>query len=77
MFLGIFLLILIFFTWLFLWGISSSGWINFYRGLARVGAFFYLVLQLMAFVDLAFTVHEVLTNKMDETNVALRAPPDS
>ena len=69
MFLGIFLLILIFFTWLFLWGIKSSGWINGYRVAARIGSFIYLILQLMAFVDMAFTIHELLIVKMEETNV--------
>lgn len=75
MFLGIFLLILIFFTWLFIWGVDSSSWIGFYRGCARVGSVFYLILQLMAFVDLSFTVHDLLIVKMDETNVVSAVSP--
>ena len=69
MFLGVFLVFIIFFSWLFLWGIKSSDWINGYRNVRRIASAFYLILQLMAFVDLSFTCHDVLISKMDETNV--------
>ena len=75
MVLGIFLLILIFFTWLFIWGIESTGWIGFYTVVARIGSAFYLILQLMAFVDLSFTIHDLLIAKMDETNVVFSSIP--
>ena len=75
MFLGIFLLILINFTWLFIWGIESTGWIGFYTVVARIGSAFYLILQLMAFVDLSFTIHDLLIAKMDETNVVFSSIP--
>lgn len=70
MFMGIFFVVLLFMGWLFIWGIKSDAWIVPYRSLCRVVSFFYLVLQLMAFVDFSFTLHEMITAKLDETNVA-------
>ena len=70
MFMGIFFVVLLLMGWLFIWGIKSDAWIVPYRSLCRVVSFFYLVLQLMAFVDFSFTLHEMITAKLDETNVA-------
>lgn len=69
MFFGIFFVVLVFMTWLFIWGIKSDAWVVPYRTLCRYASFFYLVLQLMAFVDFSFTIHDIMTTKMDETNV--------
>lgn len=71
MFLGVFLLFVIFFSWLFLWGIDSEskGWVIGYRNVSRIASGAYLILQLMALVDFSFTCHEMMTEKMDETNV--------
>ena len=69
MFMGIFFVVLLLMSWLFIWGIKSDAWVVPYRSVCRVVSFFYLILQLMAFVDFSFTLHEVITAKMDETNV--------
>lgn len=71
MFLGVFVLILIFFTWLFVWGIKSVDWLNGYRGVARILSAVYLVLQSLSLVDFAFTLHEIITQKMEDTNVGV------
>ncbi|KAK8824087.1 serine incorporator [Blastocystis sp. ATCC 50177/Nand II] len=68
MFMGIFFVVLLLMGWLFIWGIKSDAWIVPYRSLCRIVSFFYLVLQLMAFVDFSFTLHEMITAKLDETN---------
>lgn len=47
MFLIVFLVILIFFTWLFIWGIKSNAWVPIFRTVARIGSVVYLILQLM------------------------------
>ena len=69
MFLGVFLVIAIFFTWLFVWGIKSTAWIYGFRSVARIVSAIYLVLQAIALVDFAFTLHDIITAKMEETNV--------
>lgn len=71
MFLGVFLLFVVFFSWLFLWGIDpeTKGWVLGYRNVSRIASCAYLILQLMALVDFSFTCHEMMTEKMDETNV--------
>ncbi|KAK8807640.1 hypothetical protein WA171_000593 [Blastocystis sp. BT1] len=68
MVLGVFVVILIFFTWLFVWGVNSVDWLYGYRGVARILSAFYLVLQSLSLVDFAFTLHDVLTQKMEDTN---------
>lgn len=75
MFLIVFLVILIFFTWLFIWGIKSNAWVPAFRTIARIGSVVYLIIQLMAFVDLSFTLHEIFCEKMDATNVVSSTSP--
>ena len=69
MFFGVFFLILIFFSWLFIWGIDSIQWMTGFRNIARVLSAIYLILQSLALVDFAFSLHEIISEKMEETNV--------
>ena len=71
MFFGVFLVFLLFFTWLFVWGIKSNNWLYGFRNVARFGAGAYLVLQLMSLVDFSFWCHEALVAKIDDTNVTI------
>lgn len=71
LFLLIFLLVVGIFAYIFVWCVQSSVFIRVFRNIARVASFFYLVLQTMSLVDMAFTFHDWLLMKIDETNVTL------
>lgn len=69
MFLLVFTLIFGVFIYVFVWGIKSDAFVSGFRNVARIASFFYLVLQAMALVDMSFTFHEVLVEKIDDTDV--------
>ena len=71
MFLLVFLIFVGIFSYVFVWGIKSNAFISGYRSVARIASFLYLVLQAMSLVDMAFSFHEWLLSKIEETDVSL------
>ena len=69
MFLLVFILVLAVFVYVFVWGIKSNAFLSGFRNVARIASFFYLILQAMSLVDMSFTFHEFLIDKIDDTNV--------
>ena len=73
MFLGIFVILLLIFSGIFIWGIKSTAWLIGFRNFARIASALWLIMQSVSLVDFAFTIHDILTAKMDETNVCVHS----